>query len=91
MNCTDSAAPDPAQLLDGLVVALAQWAARDDTKPDPEARRAANTAMTAIDALLGQLHALRAGLVSEIRASDDAAAARADATLEVAKAARKDG
>jgi hypothetical protein len=98
---TDTA-PDPAQLLDapgrlgddGLVgvlgVALAQWAARDDTKADAEARRAANTAMTTIDDMLGQLHALRARLVGEIRTSDDAAAARADAMLAAAKAARKD-
>jgi hypothetical protein len=43
-----------------LGVALAQWAARDDTRADPEARQAANTAVDAIDAVLGELHALRA-------------------------------
>jgi|SRR5271157_1085193 len=64
-----------------LGVALAQWAARDDTKADPEARRAANTAIDSIDAMLGELHALRARLVSEVRASDDASAARIDAML----------
>jgi hypothetical protein len=103
MKPTDRTAPDRAQLVDvpgrlgddGLCgvlgVALAQWTARDDTKPDAEARRAANTAMTAIDAMLGQLHAVRARLVSEIRASDDAFDALVDARLEAAKAARKDG
>jgi hypothetical protein len=65
-----------------LGVALAQWMARDDTKAEPEVRQAANTAMDAIDAMLGELHTLRARLVSEIRASDDAAAARAGALLE---------
>jgi len=64
-----------------LGVALAQWMARDDTKADPDARKAANTAMAAIDAMLGELHTLRARLVSEIRANDDAEVARADALL----------
>ena len=64
-----------------LAVALAQWAARDDSEPDPEARQAANTAMDAVDAMLRELHELRARLVAEIRASDDAAAARADQLL----------
>jgi hypothetical protein len=64
-----------------LGVALAQWAARDDTRPQPEARQAANTAMDAVDSMLGHLHQLRARLVAEIRASDQAAAARADALL----------
>ena len=62
-------------------MALAQWAARDDTRPEPEVRQAANTAMDAVDAMLAELHQLRARLVSEIRASDEAAAARADALL----------
>lgn len=64
-----------------LDAALAQWAARDDTRPQPEVRQAANTAMDAIDSMLAELHQLRARLVSEIRASDDLAAARADALL----------
>ena len=84
---------DPARLvigdatgrLDGhlgvLGVALAQWMARDDTRPQPEVRRAGSTAMDAIDAALAELHALRARLVSEIRASDDLAAERADELL----------
>jgi len=64
-----------------LGVALAQWMARDDTKAEPNVRRAANTAMDAIDAMLGELHQLRAQLSAEIRASDDAAAVRVDELL----------
>jgi hypothetical protein len=69
---------DPAGVLS---VALAQWEGRDDTRADPGARRAANDAMGAIDAMLRELHQLRARLAVEIRASDDAAAARVDAML----------
>jgi hypothetical protein len=64
-----------------LGVALARWETRDDTRPQPEVRRAANTAMAEIDRMIRELHEMRARLVSEIRASDDAAAARADALL----------
>jgi hypothetical protein len=64
-----------------LGVALAQWAARDDTRPEPEVRQAANTAMDAIDAMLAELYELRSRLVTEIRVSDDATAARVDALL----------
>ena len=85
---------DPARLvigdatgrLDGhlgvLGVALAQWMARDDTRAQAEVRRAANTAMDAIDAMLAEIHRLRARLVTEIRVSDQAAAERADALLD---------
>ena len=64
-----------------LAIALGQWEDRDDGKPQPEVRRAANVAMDAIDGMLRDLHAMRARLVGEIRASDDASAARADALL----------
>ena len=64
-----------------LGVALAMWAARDETRADPHARRAANTAMDAIDASLAELHELRARLVGEIRASDAATARRVDELL----------
>jgi hypothetical protein len=85
---------DPARLVIGdstgrlddhlgvLGVALAQWMARDDTRPQPEVRQAANTAMDAIDAMLAELHQLRASLIGEIRQSDDLAAARADELLD---------
>ena len=55
--------------------------AGDDSKAQPEDRRAANTAMDEIDAMLRELHALRARLVGEIRTSDDASCARADELL----------
>ncbi len=64
-----------------LGVALAQWAQRDDSKPQAEIRQAANTAMDESDAMLAQLHAARSALIGEIHASDDATAARVDAML----------
>jgi hypothetical protein len=64
-----------------LGVALAQWAARDETKAQPEIRQAANTAMAAIDDALAALHQARQQLVTETRAADDANAARVDAML----------
>ena len=77
---------DATGRLDGNVGDLADtlivWAARDDTRADPEARRAANTAMDAVvDAMLAELHQLRARLVTEIRVSDDATAQRVDQLL----------
>jgi hypothetical protein len=69
-----------------LGVAHAQWAVRDDTKPQPEIRQAANTAMAAIDDMLTALHRLRSRLVTEIRQSDDASAARVDAMLAASRA-----
>lgn len=65
-----------------LGVALAHWMARDDSKVEPEVCRAANTAMDAIDAMLADLRALRARLVSEIRKSGDVSAAHIDDLLE---------
>src|SRR6266566_958982 len=67
--------------VDDLGAALATWHARDDARPCPEARRAANVAMDAVDAALAALHGLRRSLVSEIRASDDARAVRVDELL----------
>ena len=67
-------------------VALAQWMARDDTKAQPAIRQAANVAMGAIDAMLAELHQLRARLVTEVRESDDLAAVRADALLARSRA-----
>lgn len=76
---------DVTSRLDGhlgvLGVGLAQWMARDDTKAEPEARRAANRAMDALDAMLAELHQLRVRLGGEIRESDDATARRVDALL----------
>jgi hypothetical protein len=64
-----------------LGTALAAWHARDDAGPCPDARRAANVAMEVIDAALAGLHAVRQQLVSEIRTSDDLAAAHVDRLL----------
>ncbi len=64
-----------------LAHALTLWAVRDDSRPQAEVRRAANTAMDALDAILREAHELRARLVSEIRASDDATDRRADELL----------
>lgn len=62
-------------------VYLALWSMRDDSKPDANARHAANDAMDAIDRALAELYALRSRLVGDIRRSDDAAMARAEALL----------
>ena len=64
-----------------FTIALAMWAARDETRADPHARRAANTAMRAIDAMLAGLYELRSRLLGEIRESDDATAVRVDELL----------
>jgi hypothetical protein len=65
--------------VDDLGVWLAIWEARRE--PDAHARRCANEAADAIDAMLWDLHQIRARLVGEIRASDDASMARADELL----------
>ena len=64
--------------VDDLGAWLAIWSARDDGRPDAHARRCASDA---VDAMLAGLHEVRQRLVGEIRASDDASAARADALL----------
>jgi hypothetical protein len=64
-----------------LEAALALWATRDDTKAQPDIRQAANDAIDAIDGALRELHGIRAELLGEVRASDDAATARAEELL----------
>lgn len=64
-----------------LSFTVATWAASDTAKPDAGARRAANAAVDAIDAMLLGLHDLRARLLDEVRDADDATAARVDALL----------
>jgi hypothetical protein len=84
-------AGESAAILDGaamLAAHLTLWSARDDGEPDAAARRSANEAMDAIDRALRQLHALRERLADDMRASDDAAAARVDALLAGRRAAR---
>jgi hypothetical protein len=74
-----------------LGVALAQWAIRDETKAQPEIRQAANTAVAAIDDMLAALHRARQQLVTEVRAADDANAARVDAMLAETRQQREAG
>src|SRR6266568_1971949 len=66
-----------ARALGALTDALDLWAARDDARPQPEVRRAANTAMDEIDAMVRELYAMRSRLVTETRAADDAPGRRA--------------
>jgi hypothetical protein len=68
--------------VDDLGAWLAIWSARDDSRPDAHARRCASDAVDTIDAALADLHRIRQQLVREIRDSDAASAARADALLE---------
>ena len=66
--------------VEDLGVWLAIWVNR--TEPDARARRCASDAADAIDAMsLRDLYLVRGRLVSEIRASDDATAARAHGLL----------
>jgi hypothetical protein len=71
-----------------LGIAVAQWAIRDDSKPQPQIRQAGSMALAAIDDMSATLHRLRGQLASEIRQADDANAARVDAMLAEAKAER---
>jgi hypothetical protein len=73
-----------------LETALALWVTRDDTKAQPDVRQAANTAMDAVDTALRELHGVRAQLVGEIRASDDATAARAAELLDRVRQLRQE-
>ena len=64
-----------------LNVNLAVWIARDDSKADASVTRAGNQVLDSIDAMLRQLHQLRARMVAEYREHQDIADARADALL----------
>jgi hypothetical protein len=59
---------------------LGFWSNRKE--PDAQARRCASDAVDALDSMLRQLYLVRGWLTCEIRASDDASAARADELLE---------
>jgi hypothetical protein len=69
--------------LDDLALWLAIWSARDDSRIEPHARRCASDAVNAIDTMIAELHGIRGQLIPEIRASDDAAMAHADALLRI--------
>lgn len=61
-----------------LNVNLAVWIARDDSKADASATRAGGQVIDSIDAMLRQLHQLRAQMVSEYHEHQDIGDARAD-------------
>ncbi len=71
-----------------LGYALTQWEGRDDTKAQPEVRRAANTAMDTIDAMMHELYVMRSRLIGEIRSSDDESMRRTEALLAECRARR---
>ena len=62
----DDALSSVRNVAEDLAVALAIWEARDDTRADAHARRAASGAVDAIDATLRALHAIRA-LITKAR------------------------
>jgi hypothetical protein len=64
-----------------LAVSLAWWADRENARDKAAARRAANTAVDAIDGMLAGLHAARQQMLAEARAYDDATAARTNQIL----------
>lgn len=68
-------------LVDDLTELLATWNQRDDSRPQPDARRAGADAVSTIDRLTGELYAIRGALVGEIVESDKATSARVDALL----------
>jgi hypothetical protein len=69
--------------LEDLGLWLAIWGARDDARIEPHARRCASDAVNAIDTMIAELHGIRGHLIPEIRASDAAAMAHADAVLRI--------
>ena len=80
---TVSAYDAPLSALRDNVENLATWIGIWEyrSEPDAHARRCANDAMGAVDAAIRELHEVRQRLIGEIRASDDATAARADDLL----------
>ena len=65
--------------VEDLGTLLGIWCNRKE--PDAHARRCANNAVDAVDAMLRELHLVRQQLIGDIRASDVAAAKRADELL----------
>ena len=57
-------------LVESADACLAVWDARDE--PDADARRNASEAVAAIDAAVAGLQEVRAALITEVRAADDA-------------------
>jgi hypothetical protein len=86
---------DLATPLDGelgvLNVNLAVWMARDDSRADAAMTRAGNQVIESIDAMLRQLHQLRARMVAEYHEHEGISAARADALLDRLRQQRQEG
>lgn len=80
---------DTSTLAAQLAAALGTWAARDDTIPQPEARKAGGAAVELIDQLLTSLYQTRQTLVGEIRQSDDATMRRSGELLDRIRAERE--
>jgi flagellin-like hook-associated protein FlgL len=73
--------PDYGGVLEDVVVAAvnaARWDRRVNVG-DAQQRRAAHDAVSAIDAAIRKLHAIRASLVADIRRTDDASMDQLDA------------
>jgi hypothetical protein len=83
VTVTASPFDEPLSALRGNVENLATWPAIWEARkePDAHARRAANDAVDAVDAMLRDLYLIRGRLTAEIRDADDATAARADELL----------
>jgi hypothetical protein len=81
MTAFDSALSALRGHLGELETALALWVTRDDAKAQPDIRQAANDAIDAIDTAIRELYGIRGQLIPEVRASDDAATARAEELL----------
>lgn len=72
-----------------LGMALRQWEGRGDGAPGR--RRSANEAMAVIDDMIAALHQVRGELAAEMRAYDDATAARVDKLLAERDRRAEDG
>lgn len=88
MTARDSALAALRGHVEDLAEALAAWEARDDTRPQADARRAASLAVAAADRAISELYGLRAVLHGEIRISDDMALTR---QAELLRRIQKDG
>jgi hypothetical protein len=80
---TDDPYDEPLSALREHVENLAAWIAIWEARKEPDAfaRRCAADAVDAIDSALVALHRVRARLVTEVRAADDATAERVDELL----------
>jgi hypothetical protein len=67
---------------------LAIWMARDDSNADASVTRAGNQVIDSIDAMLRQLHMVRARMVAERREDQDLAMAR---SAELLRRLHQDG